>query len=808
MSHANKRPFRRTAHRRAGLLLISVALLAQVQFTRVAQVQQSGREPIAYIGHGAMFNHYGQEITPTLSFIREAQAWYRAELTKKLSKAQRAQFNQFARSLTKSLALDEQSQLLADAHLLDWLLDRAKVENSDRIRGKNNLMKMLLEDKLPEKPDSPRPQQAEPFKANPELLKRLPSKGQAKRAVTRMLTSTGGAAYRTECLANGVPVPPDFGPGSAWVSQGFIPRNRLFIEGNKGAQVLTYQSTSPEGMCIALPRFTNPDDGNDANDQVRLDGVICIGKTTSKVCFWDNEKNGVPYYFTRGDTVPISNFGGGTELIGSFAGVCSDCHAGENPYIIHPGSSTILGGLSGAGLPTFADNWHNPIVRSGDTLTWPENPGPMNSPSSCVSCHGTATARGFAGRLPHLSTAMLGYCGIIRTAVGALPLPPSTSAAPNPPPTMPQGNEGGLVCTPNLPNTDPRFIRACTPAMTAPCNADSTLPPANLLYLRCTPELSALLGWCGVAPSGDAAGRGDPHLTTFNGVNYDFQSAGEFVYLRNTSGLEIQTRQAPVATASVVGPNPHTGLTSCVSVNTAVAARVGKYRVSYQPSRTDGQQRSTLELRIDGRLVSLGPRGINLGGGSRIIRSAVGSGIEIYFPDKSRLIVVPEWWESQRVWYLNVDVVNTTAREGVVGAIAPGGWLPTLPDGSSLGPLPASLPQRHIDLNQKFADAWRVNNSTSLFDYTPGTSTATFTNRNWPPDKPPCTIPGSTIPPAKPMDRQRAEALCREVRDPNLRAQCVFDVTVTGEPSFAKAYLTTQRLLAGARAPRAIARAD
>jgi hypothetical protein len=161
------------------------------------------------------------------------------------------------------------------------------------------------------------------------------------------LTGSGGAAYRAECLAAGVPIPPDFGPGSAWVSRGLIPQSSLFIVAGLGAEVLTYQSTSPEGMCVALPRF------NTTTNLVELDGVICLGKTTSKVCFWDNEKNGTAFTFTRGDAVPFNNFGGGTELLANAGGVCSDCHAGENPYIIHPDPSTILGGLAGLGLPTI-----------------------------------------------------------------------------------------------------------------------------------------------------------------------------------------------------------------------------------------------------------------------------------------------------------------------------------------------------------------------------------------------------------------------------------------------------------------------
>src|SRR5262249_55990190 len=68
----------------------------------------------------------------------------------------------------------------------------------------------------------------------------------------------------------------------------------------------------------------------------------------------------------------------------------------------------------------------------------------------------------------------------------------------------------------------------------------------------------------------DGFNDGDPHLTTMDGVHYDFQSAGEFVALRDGNGFEIQTRQTAVSTTSEF-PDTYTGLPVCVSINTAVA---------------------------------------------------------------------------------------------------------------------------------------------------------------------------------------------------------------------------------------------
>ena len=294
---------------------------------------------------------------------------------------------------------------------------------------------------------------------------------------------------------------------------------------------------------------------------------------------------------------------------------------------------------------------------------------------------------------------------------------------------------------------------------------------------------------------GLAANEGDPHITTTQGINYDFQSSGEFIALRG-DGLEIQTRQTAIGTTFFPGPNGYTGLATCVSLNTAVATQVGKHRITYQPKLDGVPDPSGLELRVDGALTALGANGINLGSGGHIVKSAVGNGIEIDYPNGTTLIVTPGWWTSQSKWYLNVDVYHTTATEGIMGALANGSWLPALPDGSSLGPKPVALNDRYTELYDKFADAWRVTDKTSLFEYAPGKSTADYTLKNWPKQDAPCEVPEEK--PVEPLKPEIAQLLCRGITDKGRRNSCVFDVTVTGEPGFAKTYLLTQRIEAGA----------
>jgi hypothetical protein len=307
---------------------------------------------------------------------------------------------------------------------------------------------------------------------------------------------------------------------------------------------------------------------------------------------------------------------------------------------------------------------------------------------------------------------------------------------------------------------------------------------------------------------------GDTHITTVDGVKYDFQAVGEFVALLDDDGdnLEIQTRQAAVATNGP-GFDSYDNLSTCVTVNTAVAARVGSHRVTYQPKNNGIPDSSNMELRVDGNLTELGDKGLDLGSGSRVIKSPAGGGvIEIDFPDGASLVVTPAWWSSYNVWYLNVNVYNTSATRGIMGVLAvnktnPGtetshisaktkSWLPALPDGSSVGPMPQNMHDRFVTLYKKFADAWRVTDKTSLFDYAQGTSTATFTDKNWPVENgQTCSVVGQT--PMPPISHADAEKMTIGITDPILKANAIYDVMITGEPTFAKTYLLTQKIQTG-----------
>ncbi len=296
----------------------------------------------------------------------------------------------------------------------------------------------------------------------------------------------------------------------------------------------------------------------------------------------------------------------------------------------------------------------------------------------------------------------------------------------------------------------------------------------------------------------DGADIGDPHIHTVDGTNYDFQAAGEFILLRDREEMEIQVRQTPVETPPPI-TDGYSGLTACVSLNTAVAARVGSHRIAFQPARAARDPQAGQRFFVDGKPALLTSEGIDLDG-HRVSGFEAGDemGLRVDYMHGPVLLVTPHLWTSYGIRYLDVSVLHTQADEGIMGRIPKNTWLPALPSGATLGPKPANLHDRYVALYRTFADAWRVTDQTSLFVYLPGTSTGTFTDRDWPPEQPPCTLKPEFQKPVTPIlkniELEKAERICRNVTDEDLHANCVFDVATTGDKSFAKGYLIAQDL--------------
>jgi hypothetical protein len=297
---------------------------------------------------------------------------------------------------------------------------------------------------------------------------------------------------------------------------------------------------------------------------------------------------------------------------------------------------------------------------------------------------------------------------------------------------------------------------------------------------------------------------GEPHINTADGSYYNFQAAGEFIGLLDADGTEIQTRQTPIPTLAPGDYDPsglnNDGLYNCLAMNTAVAAKVGSHRVTYEPSFTGPYASGPFQLRIDGKLTTLGAQGVTLTGGGLVKNSSEGGGIEVDFPDGKIMTAVPSGSYASmnllNVTTENLGLVSDTfaaSESGLSGRIPTGSWLPALPNGQSVGTMPATLHERYVTLYDTFANAWRVKASNSLFDYAPNTSTATFTNTSWPLENAKtCTIPNQKA--LTPVSATLAEDACKSVTNKTSHASCVFDVQATGSGGVADSYLLTERV--------------
>jgi hypothetical protein len=322
-------------------------------------------------------------------------------------------------------------------------------------------------------------------------------------------TIEGGVNYDLQCFAAGVPMPPDFLPKvgtNYWNYNGTITSAQSFTGSLSGTRYIYYYispggqapfdgqgGTQPPGLCMA-----NSDGGsNEIN-------ILCQG-SNGKTCFWrwpnfppigafqsgplpinagainisprissrNHQDFLAPGDFGPGDTGTDCNVNNGAGCTRIFSGgnehgfndgtvafnsttsvpiACTDCHAGENMIINHPGTATDIRYYLTTNaqyqdyFPTLggAANWPDPLVPTYNALNVcgygsgtgtgnaaggsstgpcnyfpPFNPGPSDystsssswpnlEGSSCFVCHAapSGNATNYAGRFPFISAAL------------------------------------------------------------------------------------------------------------------------------------------------------------------------------------------------------------------------------------------------------------------------------------------------------------------------------------------------------------------------------------------------------------------
>lgn len=255
--------------------------------------------------------------------------------------------------------------------------------------------------------------------------------------------------------------------------------------------------------------------------------------------------------------------------------------------------------------------------------------------------------------------------------------------------------------------------------------------------------------------------RGDPHLTTLDGLAYDFMAVGEFTLVKNVSGepLDIQIRTVPV------------GESDLVSAISAVAMAVGNDRVSLD-------SHSTSPLMINGA-----PMSLTLEGGAHML-----DGGQIAFDGGQYMIA---WNNGDFVQvalqdeYIDLSFAPAENRAGNLQGILGSFDGDTtndfqLPDGTVL-----AQPLDFDTLYGTFAEAWRITDAQSLFDYAPEMGTEDYQDRAFP-------VAAVSVDDLPQELREQAEAVVDGygITDPVAREAAILDVALTGNESYAQSATT------------------
>ncbi len=435
------------------ITIIRFALVLLASLLSFGHTFAQENDPVAYIGHGALFSKDGKEIDRSVETLLSIQNFYFDNalnmVGQRLSREASEEYKNKASTISQLSEHNQTEknyfQFLVRASLIERLSLSIEPELRTFNLGHARLVKKLLgisffpESKPPIIPDNLR-----------QMLS--VSDSEESGSITLFSTFNLGQAYFDECAANGVPSPPDWlppnDPESQWENTGTLD-NEFILRNNFTAAPYVYNA--PEGICIALPRII---DGT--GDYLAI-GIICLGRQTSKACFWDNQVNNEPFDIGADETVEIyagrrprennepelRNFAGGAELLDGEGGTCTACHSGENPFVLHP--NTALGHPAIPRTSTMPDEWYDPLVHP----SWPQNAGPslavpnIEGINSCTGCHQQGPNN--AGRFPKISVAnninsMDGtggsYCNAVLNQALAL--------------TMPPGNEGSELGQPHI----------------------------------------------------------------------------------------------------------------------------------------------------------------------------------------------------------------------------------------------------------------------------------------------------------------------------------------------------------------------
>lgn len=285
---------------------------------------------------------------------------------------------------------------------------------------------------------------------------------------------------------------------------------------------------------------------------------------------------------------------------------------------------------------------------------------------------------------------------------------------------------------------------------------------------------------------------GDPHMITYDGYRYSFQTLGEYILTKSVGGdFEVQTRQTQVPGRQL-------------SLNTAAAIKLGGDCVSFYVQHFPDNATDTT-LRINGDPTTIDENdALKLSSGT--IHRQYGNNYQVETTSG-------EYVDIREISMVGLQFMNVTPHvhsdppgqfTGLLGDLdgdpandlrSRGGSV--IPSRSTYGnvrqmvtsfvPIPGIIPLNRLEnaifdqIYKDFGNSWRVDSAESLFDYRTGEGPATFADFSFPRTY-------RSLENLTPEQMQEAEAVCVDAGvEPELLDGCVFDVAFTEETGFAQA---------------------
>jgi alpha-tubulin suppressor-like RCC1 family protein len=241
-------------------------------------------------------------------------------------------------------------------------------------------------------------------------------------------------------------------------------------------------------------------------------------------------------------------------------------------------------------------------------------------------------------------------------------------------------------------------------------------------------------------------GTGDPHMTTFDGLAYEFQQVGEYIYSSDGGDFVLQVRTAPYYGSSTVASNH------------AVAAHIAGDRVGYYYDSSE-------PLLVNSQPAAVPAGGLTLAHGGRVVRTT--KGYELRWPS-GEVVTIGIYG------LLNVTVTIPDREKAYVGLL--GTW-----DGDPRNDLvprggqPLQWPISSEAVYGAFGDSWRITQQESLFDYGPGQDTTTFTDELFPSH----VLTANTLG-TEDFNQAHDACVAAGVDDETQLDGCILDVAATG----------------------------